>query len=426
MTDLHNLSGREIEILQLVAKGLTNREIAQKLVISPNTVKVHLSNIFEKISVASRTEATMYGIEHGLVDVPGVSDVQPEPPESVPLGNWRKYIGVIVPVSLLLVAFLVFFVIKMLNPEPVPDTQVLTELNQRWQELSPLPVARAGMAAAAYNGEIYAIAGEGPKGISGSVFRYTPETDRWTQLSEKPLPVADVHGVLIGEKIYVPGGRRPDGTPTDILEIYDPRRDSWSEGAQLPQAVSAYALADFEGQMYLFGGWDGEKTLKDVFVYDPGADEWRVGTPMALSRRDHGAVAMMDKIVVLGGRNDEGVLADAVSYYPSRDVGAENPWEDFEDLPEPRYGFGVEGVSDSIYVMGGETVENSACMLSGLVFNGKAWDTFASEIEEHCQPWHLVPIGSLLYFINHQGQDHPGQLWSYRAFYYEIYIPIVK
>ena len=424
MADQHQLSAREIEILRLVAKGLTNGEIAHLLTISPNTVKVHLSNIYEKTGAASRTEATMYGIEHGIIDVPGGAEaVEVIPPTRAEL--LRKHVWWIIPAAALVMVLIVLTLINLLRP-PEPEAQPLAALAERWQELAPMPVARAGMAAAAYNGEIYAIAGEGPKGISGSVFRYTPETDRWTQLSEKPLPVADVHGVLIGEKIYVPGGRRPDGTPTDILEIYDPRRDSWSTGARLPQPVSAYALADFEGQMYLFGGWDGEETLKDVFVYDPGADEWRVATPMALSRRNHGAVAMMDKIVVLGGRNDEGVLADAVSYYPSRDVGAENPWEDFEDLPEPRYGFGVEGVSDSIYVMGGETVENSICMLSGLVFNGKAWDTFASEIEEHCQPWHLVPIGSLLYFINHQGQDHPGQLWSYRAFYYEIYIPIVK
>jgi LuxR family maltose regulon positive regulatory protein len=51
------LSGREIEILELVAQGLTNREIAQKLVISPGTVKVHTSNIYGKLGVHNRTQA---------------------------------------------------------------------------------------------------------------------------------------------------------------------------------------------------------------------------------------------------------------------------------------------------------------------------------------------------------------------------------
>jgi DNA-binding CsgD family transcriptional regulator len=60
------LTGREVEVLQLVAAGNTNRQIAEALVISEKTVARHISNIFVKISVSSRSAATGYAYQHGL------------------------------------------------------------------------------------------------------------------------------------------------------------------------------------------------------------------------------------------------------------------------------------------------------------------------------------------------------------------------
>ena len=62
------LSQREIEVLQLVARGLSNPEIADTLVISIHTVKKHITNIFGKLEVTSRTQAVAKGREIGLVD----------------------------------------------------------------------------------------------------------------------------------------------------------------------------------------------------------------------------------------------------------------------------------------------------------------------------------------------------------------------
>ena len=61
------LSGREREVLSLVAAGSTNREIAQKLWVTEQTVKFHLSNIYRKLGVANRTEASNYAHVHGLL-----------------------------------------------------------------------------------------------------------------------------------------------------------------------------------------------------------------------------------------------------------------------------------------------------------------------------------------------------------------------
>jgi DNA-binding NarL/FixJ family response regulator len=62
-----NLSPREGEVLQLVAQGATNKQIADSLFISENTVKTHLRNIMEKLHLANRSQAAAYAVEKGLV-----------------------------------------------------------------------------------------------------------------------------------------------------------------------------------------------------------------------------------------------------------------------------------------------------------------------------------------------------------------------
>ena len=60
------LTEREHEVLHLIAEGLNNREIAEKLFISEKTVKTHVSNILGKLGVADRTQAAIYALRHGI------------------------------------------------------------------------------------------------------------------------------------------------------------------------------------------------------------------------------------------------------------------------------------------------------------------------------------------------------------------------
>lgn len=64
------LTGREIEILQLVVEGKTNKEIGATLFISENTVKIHLRNILEKLHLQNRIQAAVYAVRQGMVETP--------------------------------------------------------------------------------------------------------------------------------------------------------------------------------------------------------------------------------------------------------------------------------------------------------------------------------------------------------------------
>jgi DNA-binding NarL/FixJ family response regulator len=65
--DAEGLTTREAEVLALVADGLTDAEVAERLVVSIRTVHAHLRSIYRKIDVRSRSAATRYALEHGFV-----------------------------------------------------------------------------------------------------------------------------------------------------------------------------------------------------------------------------------------------------------------------------------------------------------------------------------------------------------------------
>ncbi len=66
---MDNLTPREMEVLKLVAAGVSNNETARGLVLSEKTVRNHMSNIFSKLHVCERSQAMLYAIRQGLVNV---------------------------------------------------------------------------------------------------------------------------------------------------------------------------------------------------------------------------------------------------------------------------------------------------------------------------------------------------------------------
>jgi DNA-binding CsgD family transcriptional regulator/N-acetylneuraminic acid mutarotase len=333
MSNFGELSERETEILKLVATGVSNKEIAQHLNISANTVKVHLRNIFTKIGVLSRTEATLFAIENHIVNPPGNQ-------EELSLGKqsiFSRYRWISLGITLLIFIGLItgwqlFFsnnTTETLTPQVAP---VVTSVIPRWQEHMPLPEGRASMASALYENQIYLFTGEIEQGITGTSLRYDVQSDQWLPITNKPTPVTDTQAVVVAEKIYIPGGWSGD-TVINTMEAYDPRTDTWEEKATLPMQRSGYALAVLDGRIYLFGGWDGEKVTDTIFSYDTVLDQWNQMTPMPVAKAYMGAIAIDNKILVVGGWDGKKTVTQTDLYIPTRDKPGDVAW--YSDTPTP-------------------------------------------------------------------------------------------
>ena len=439
MSDIHELSERELEILQLVATGASNKQIAKQLFISTNTVKVHLRNIFTKIDAASRTEAAMYAVRLGLVETPSDENEtnersnlfsQVSKVESTPR-SLRLYWVVGLVVVLIAVVFGVS-IIQSRGPslEAAPSNPVISILPTpapRWDILADMPTAREGLAAAAYENRIYTIGGKSSEGITGIVERFDPEENTWEERVPKPTPVTDISAAVIGGLIYVPGGRLSSGSVSDDLSIYNPRTNHWSQAAKLPVALSAYALTTFEGKLYLFGGWDGQQYVATTYLYDPDLNEWSKGTPMREVRGFAGAAVSGGKIYIIGGYDGTQPLSATEIYLPEQeDRNSGSVWETGVPLPGPRYAMGVTSIADIIHVIGGKGTGDSP--LPVLVFLQQAGDWEELESDQSKGYYHigLVPLGAHLYVIGGSLNDKPtAEMYSYQAIY-TILVPIVQ
>jgi DNA-binding CsgD family transcriptional regulator/N-acetylneuraminic acid mutarotase len=428
-----DLTERELEILRHLATGASNKQIAQTLKISPNTVKVHLRNIFEKIGVLSRTEAVMYALHAGLIpaEAPGslqAAEIISDPPasaENQPMQNKRSRLApVIAGAGVLLVMAIVL--VWQLSGRAKANNPATPDLPARWQAEPRLPAARAGMAAAVYEGQLYLFGGFGSdaRAVTASVLRLSsgsPASGAWEERAPMPAALSYIQAALIGEKLYVPGGCNAAGAPTGQLEIYDPRLDSWEAGPPLPQAVCGYALAVMEGHLYLFGGWDGKTALAGTWIYDPQAGRWSKGSPMAAPASYASAQAIEGQIYVTGGYDDAHALSTNRVYYPSRDQAGESAWEEKSPMPAGEYGMGSASLAGAIYLAGGLDDKGGVATSLEYLPHTDQWAPFETPPETTGAFPALLALDTRLHLL---GGTSSAAHQSYQAIY-TILFPVV-
>jgi DNA-binding CsgD family transcriptional regulator/N-acetylneuraminic acid mutarotase len=433
------LSDRELEILQLVSTGATNQQVAQDLVISINTVKVHLRNIYSKLEVSSRTEATMIAVREGWVQVPGLEG-QAETVEAAqetettlppPLPRLERW-PLVAPakrVSLLAAALLatmfLFLPVALQSRSNGNDADPIRgafptasprSSAPRWHTRAQMPTPRTGLAVVDDEGLIYAIGGVSNDGATGKVEVYDPQADGWSVRRTKPTLVGFVSAAAIAGKIYVPGGFGVDGQPTAVLEVYDTKRDRWQSLSPMPAPLGAYALAVMDDKIYLFGGRNAQGYVASVYRYDTAADRWEELAPMDTAKGLLSAAALGDRIYVVGGYDGVTEFKDCDAYDPATDT-----WAPRAPMTLRRGGLAVVAVREQLYAIGGG-------MTGYLAFNERfdprtdTWSRIESPVMEQWQGLGAAFVSPYAYAI---GGWNDGTLSANEAFLalYSIIVP---
>jgi DNA-binding CsgD family transcriptional regulator/N-acetylneuraminic acid mutarotase len=387
---MQELSDREIEILRLLGQGKSNKELAQELFISVNTVKVHLSNIFKKLGVSSRTEATLFAIEHKIIDSPisetetikiFVPRYEKETLESGKAGAFiSKYRwATIISAVFLLLIFSTLISQSSLFYDSTPTINPLIDtINQEyWREMEPLSTAREQMAVVAWNDVIYAIGGLSEVGVSDMLEAYLRSSNSWTTLQPKPTAVKAAGAAVLGGKVYVPGGQQADNSLSNKLEVYDPLTDQWETKASLPIPLANYGIASYEGNLYLFGGWDGLDETDLVLRYNPNNDNWTEMTLLPTARSSSSAIVLGDSIFVVGGIvNGQPCLANEV-YSPNLDNGSNNPWSRQLSLDNDVQFIGGQTVLGTLFLFSVE--KNGNIRIQNFAPQNNMWSSYSEE-----------------------------------------------
>jgi len=439
MSENQDLSERELEILRLVATGVSNKEIATQLYISPNTVKVHLKNIFTKIGVVSRTEAAMYAVRAGLIsDKEGIQDnhldITPNKhnPAVTEIIIFNKIVPINVLLGILIAILLVLLVggfVLIRNSQLQQDESGVnvSGVSTGWEKRKPLPQARSAMASAIVDNHLYIIGGQTDIGVTSHTDRYDPQTDQWLSLREKPTAVRDASAIVLGGNIFIPGGKLHDESATNILEIYDPLNDSWTTGSPLPENLYAYASVAFEGKLYLFGGKNDLEYFNQSYQYDPSVDKWSPLKPLPNALAYSGAIVVNGHILLIGGFDGTSVNDEIIEYVPEENLGNKT----IGILPRPLYGMGMANQADKIYIIGGLSDD----VISGSLEENTSFEyspvenTFRSIKNPINDTWSMVSVLSQGVYIYALGGDNNNQPSNQNLRYQVIYtvaLPVVR
>lgn len=338
------LSSRELEVLTLLSKGYTNKEIAQELFISTNTVRVHISNIYQKLGVNSRIQASRLAMDNKwLAAMP--HSVDPEVGEGEIHGTTRNkslitghfYIPFIFLLGIF-IAILIGYFVSNFRAQPIPNASL--------EEVIQLDPGFEVSAASIVGENIYYVGGDN---VLDATSELNIRTLDLTDKKAKNLVTTEVNANVVNGNIYLPGGDDA-GSPTESFEFFDPQLNKWQFASDLPMPLSGYASASLDGQIYLIGGWDGVKESAEILRYNPDTDEWRRLGQLPESRRNATAVVYHGQIVLVGGTSNDRPIYQVIAISPGTDLII-NYWETSRSLPDVCVRCRLENMGDMLFLI---------------------------------------------------------------------------
>lgn len=310
MSDTTSLSDREIQILRLVTQGKSNKEIASELYISINTVKVHLTNVYQKLNVYSRTEAALYAINTGIVPSNRSPEIDADttyPPGFAPTSTrttiprskliWRL---ALVPIGLLILFLAIYNSSRNVTDydnfsPPVVDTR------ERWQILQSFSQLPAQHTTSAYKNIIYSFSGVVEGKTTTSTYAFDTIESEWIHLTEKPNPVANALAINIDESIYILGGKDDKQNPSVSLDVYDTSTNRWETKTSLPVPLEGLTAFSWHGNLYALGGAHNNKPSHAIYRYSLAEDSWQQLGDISVELHNTTAIVTSNALMLFGG-----------------------------------------------------------------------------------------------------------------------------
>ncbi len=356
------LSEREIEVVRLVAAGLSNKEIAAQLYVSPNTVKVHLRNIFTKTGVSSRTELTLLALRSGWLvlseeEKAALAGAAPaDEASALPAESGTG--GAAEPAAA-----------DLLQAQAAPQASELPVSS----ELAP--------------GEAPTMEKASPPD-GGVTLPLLPEAK--TQVPAPPTTGSRLRPIALGLGLlmmliilFLPPPRLssgPNNSATGLIDepgqaalVLNSASQRWQERAPMSLRRARFGLAAWQGQLYAIGGLTAEGVTAISERYAPDQDTWVTIAPRPLALANFSAGAVKTGVLVPGGCDLQGRPVATVHLYEP----AQDRWREVAPLPQALCAYALASDGQQAYLFGG--------------WDGTRYTNLAYRYDAQADRWDVLP-----------------------------------